>query len=274
MKNAKLFNKNKKSFLEKKEEDKDGFVDYFENINFSDKEFVTESLRWDWVTAFQDKIAFTILMKLRESVLNTSISKDDAFILDVGSKFSSVVHFSNILKTFFLECRNEIPANTICEIPGMSLGIINAEAQKIGFNDGSVPIITCLHAMEHFGLGRYGDTVDYFGDQKGLKEFHRLLHEKGYLLLSVPFAIDDTPRIEYHSQRVYDYKTVDLMLEKQGFEKMANWFIFPLGGIRDEEGELLSPIIVNTDYVDALVPSPTAANEFGVYMTLSKKIEE
>lgn len=271
MKDTKLFNKNKKNFLKNKEENEGDFVDYFEKINFSDKEFVIEPLRWDWVTAFQDKIAFSILLKLRDSVLNTSIRQEEAFVLDVGSKFTAVVQFSSILKTFFIECRNEIEKNTICEIPGMSLGIINAEAQNVGFNDGTVPIITCLHAMEHFGLGRYGDTTDYFGDQKALNEFHRALHDEGYLLLSVPFTIDDAPRIEYHNQRVYDYKTVDTMISSAGFEKMANWFIFPLGGIRDEEGEITSPIITNTEYVDSLVPSETAKDEFGVYMILCKK---
>ena len=207
-------------------------------------------------------------------MLATSIRQEDAFILDVGSKFSAVIQFSNILKTFFVECRNDIDKQSICEIPGLNMGLVNTEAQELGFKDGTIPIITCLHAMEHFGLGRYGDSIDYFGDQKALKEFNRSLHDEGYLLLSVPFTIDDAPRIDFHNQRVYDYKTVDKMLSLSGFEKLANWFIFPLGGIRDENGEILSPVVVDTQYVDNLIPSETAKDEFGVYMTLCKKSSE
>ena len=32
-----------------------------------------------------------------------------------------------------------------------------------------VDSVSCLHAIEHFGLGRYGDPIDVFGHIKGSK---------------------------------------------------------------------------------------------------------
>src|SRR5262249_17220127 len=35
--------------------------------------------------------------------------------------------------------------------------------------------LSCLHALEHFGLGRYNDRLDPDGHLKGLDNFHRFL---------------------------------------------------------------------------------------------------
>ena len=42
--------------------------------------------------------------------------------------------------------------------------------------------LSCLHALEHFGLGRYGDPVDYDGYVLGLNNLHRVLKRHGSLL--------------------------------------------------------------------------------------------
>lgn len=42
--------------------------------------------------------------------------------------------------------------------------------------------VSSLHAIEHFGLGRYGDAVDYDGHHKGLNSIYRLLKPWGKVL--------------------------------------------------------------------------------------------
>ncbi|MBM4100538.1 MAG: DUF268 domain-containing protein [Planctomycetes bacterium] len=46
--------------------------------------------------------------------------------------------------------------------------------------------LSCLHALEHFGLGRYGDSIDPVGHEHGLSSLIRMLEPGGTLYLSVP----------------------------------------------------------------------------------------
>jgi SAM-dependent methyltransferase len=63
--------------------------------------------------------------------------------------------------------------------------------------------LSCLHAMEHFGLGRYGDTVDCDGYLKGLENLYGMLKPNGKLYFSVPIG---EQRIEFNAHRVFSVK--------------------------------------------------------------------
>ena len=58
-----------------------------------------------------------------------------------------------------------------------------------------------MHTVEHIGLGRYGDPLDYNGDIKAIKELSRVLKKNGDLLFVTP--IGATPRIEFNAHRIY-----------------------------------------------------------------------
>ncbi len=60
--------------------------------------------------------------------------------------------------------------------------------------------LSCLHALEHFGLGRYGDPVECDGHLLGLANLHRCLQKGGTLYLSVPIG---PQRIEFNAHRVF-----------------------------------------------------------------------
>src|SRR6185295_183423 len=68
-----------------------------------------------------------------------------------------------------------------------------------GEYDGYSDSVSCLHALEHFGLGRYGDPIDPDGHVKGLAALARLVKAGGILYLSVPIGPD---RIEFNAHRV------------------------------------------------------------------------
>jgi hypothetical protein len=59
---------------------------------------------------------------------------------------------------------------------------------------------SCLHALEHFGLGRYGDPIDPDGHLKGLAALTSLVKSGGMLYLSVPIG---PQRIEFNAHRVF-----------------------------------------------------------------------
>ena len=61
--------------------------------------------------------------------------------------------------------------------------------------------LSCLHALEHFGLGRYGDTIDPTGYVTGLINMIKLLKPGGVFYLSVPIGRE---RVEFNAHRVFN----------------------------------------------------------------------
>lgn len=60
--------------------------------------------------------------------------------------------------------------------------------------------ISALHSIEHFGLGRYGDPLDYNGHLKALKNITIMLKTGGKFYFSVPIG---PQRIEFNAHRVF-----------------------------------------------------------------------
>ena len=80
-----------------------------------------------------------------------------------------------------------------------------ADLCALDFADGSVQSLSCMHVVEHIGLGRYGDTLDPDGDLKAIAELKRVLAPGGSLLFAVPTG---KPRIFFNAHRVYAYRQV------------------------------------------------------------------
>jgi hypothetical protein len=66
---------------------------------------------------------------------------------------------------------------------------------------GCTDSLSCLHAIEHFGLGRYGDPVCFDGHLAGLANLHRMLQPGGTLYLSTP--VSRRQRVEFNAHRVF-----------------------------------------------------------------------
>lgn len=65
--------------------------------------------------------------------------------------------------------------------------------------------ISCLHALEHFGLGRYGDPVNIQGHADGFRALCSVLSPGGWLYLSVPLGLQ---RIDFNGHRVFSTRTI------------------------------------------------------------------
>jgi len=82
--------------------------------------------------------------------------------------------------------------------------------------------LSCLHALEHFGLGRYGDAVDPNGDISGLKNMTGLLQAGGIFYLSVPIGVE---RVEFNAHRVFNPQKLVLMAGELGLKLQEfAWF--------------------------------------------------
>jgi len=65
--------------------------------------------------------------------------------------------------------------------------------------------LSCLHSLEHFGLGRYMDNIDVNGWKAGLRNLSSILEPEGILYLSVPIG---PQTIEFNAQRIFSPKTI------------------------------------------------------------------
>lgn len=73
------------------------------------------------------------------------------------------------------------------------------------FASNSVESLSSLHAVEHFGLGRYGDPVDPEACFKALRNMARVLRPGGRFYLGVPVGRE---RVEFNAHRVFNPRTI------------------------------------------------------------------
>jgi len=85
-------------------------------------------------------------------------------------------------------------------IPLSGLETAQGDLTNLNIPTGSVESASCLHVLEHVGLGRYGDKIDPLGDQKAADELSRILAPGGQLLMVTPLGY---PRICYNAHRIY-----------------------------------------------------------------------
>lgn len=99
--------------------------------------------------------------------------------VDVGSELRWVVLLSAVFPTVFVDVRPARPS--VADFQSVSGSIL-----MLPFADSTVPSISCLHVIEHVGLGRYGDQLEPNGSLMAARELSRVLAPGGTLLVSVP----------------------------------------------------------------------------------------
>ena len=81
----------------------------------------------------------------------------------------------------------------------------SANLSDLQFANGSIESLSCMHTIEHVGLGRYGDALDPKGDLNAASELVRVLAPGGYLLMVVPTG---KSRVQFNAHRIYDFHQV------------------------------------------------------------------
>ena len=111
--------------------------------------------------------------------------------------FSSDLRFVTIASSFqkikFFDYR---PAKI--QINNLETGA--CDLLNIPVNSKSLESVSCMHVVEHIGLGRYGDKIDYNGSAKAISELQRILKKGGVLYFVVPVG---APKIMFNAHRIF-----------------------------------------------------------------------
>jgi len=115
--------------------------------------------------------------------------------VDIGSRVDGfVAHLLTFMPVTVLDVR---PLES--DVDGLSFE--QGDITRLDrFGDDSIGSLSSLHAVEHVGLGRYGDTIDPDGWRKAVAELTRVLQPGGRLYFSVPIGRE---RVRFNADRFF-----------------------------------------------------------------------
>ena len=115
--------------------------------------------------------------------------------LDVGSHVAGfVAHVASFREVDVVDIRPQ--SKDIKNITFMQYDFSSRSIRNLQYDS-----VSCLHALEHFGLGRYGDTIDKEAFRNGLINLANAVSLGGRLYLSLPIGIE---KIYFNSHRISD----------------------------------------------------------------------
>ena len=128
------------------------------------------------------------------------LHRDPVNHLDIGSRLDGLVSHLLVFRSVeFLDVRQ-----LQLDVPGFSCKVGDARDLEC-YESASFESVSCLHAIEHIGLGRYGDPVDPAGPAKAASEICRVVAPGGYAYVSAPIGRE---RLEFNGQRVFAPRTM------------------------------------------------------------------
>lgn len=128
---------------------------------------------------------------------------------------SSTLHFCSLVSAFLpVKFYDYRPADLKLD----NLTSESADLLALPFADNSIASLSCMHVVEHVGLGRYGDALDPEGDLKAMRELMRVVAPGGTLLFVTPVG---KPRIQFNAHRIYSYRQVVDCFGDMGLREFA-----------------------------------------------------
>lgn len=131
---------------------------------------------------------------------------------------SSTLTFSTIVSAFlpvrFYDFR---PANLHLD----NLTSERIDLTQLNFETESLASLSCMHTVEHVGLGRYGDPIDPAADLKAVRELQRVVKPGGDLLFVTPVG---RSVIKFNAHRIYSYAQVIKMFSDC---ELQEWSLLP-----------------------------------------------
>lgn len=126
--------------------------------------------------------------------------------LDIGSRIDGfVAHLAVFREVEVLDIRPL--TSSVQNVSFRKADLMKLPENLLNYCDS----ISSLHAIEHFGLGRYGDPIDYFGHLKAIENISNILKSGGVFYFSVPIG---EQRIEFNAHRVFSVQYLLDLFEK------------------------------------------------------------
>ncbi len=121
--------------------------------------------------------------------------------LDIGGRIDGFIsNISIFMKVDVLDIRK-------LNINKKNINFIEGDIMSNDFNlNKKYKSVSCLHTLEHFGLGRYGDKIDPKGYLTGFKNIYDLLDNDASLYISFP--ISNISRTEFNAHRIFKVKDI------------------------------------------------------------------
>lgn len=120
---------------------------------------------------------------------------------DIGSRIDGFI-------AHLLAMDVDVTLIDVREFPGEVEGLhtIIDDATMLGqVLDGSIESMSALCSLEHFGLGRYGDSIDPEACFKCFGEIPRKMRKGGNLYISVPVGKE---RVQFNAHRIFYASTI------------------------------------------------------------------
>jgi hypothetical protein len=163
----------------------------FQPITFSDLQPCLGD--WTATTPFDPHYFYQgawVSRKIRESAALKHV--------DIASSALMISVLSAFVDTTFVDYR-PLRAKLI------GLDSMQGNILALPFLSGQISSLSCLHVIEHIGLGRYGDDLDPMGSVKAARELQRVIAPDGHLYVSLPIGRE---RICFNAHRVHSPESV------------------------------------------------------------------
>lgn len=122
--------------------------------------------------------------------------------IDIGSRVDGfVAHVAAFRKIEVMDVR-ALESTGHPNIEFLQADLMRSDSAQADITDS----ISCLHAIEHFGLGRYGDPLDPEGHIKGFRNMLSMLKVGGRFYISFP--IGKSNEVHFNAHRVFHPKDV------------------------------------------------------------------
>ena len=121
-------------------------------------------------------------------------------ILDIGSYRKYVIGLLAHTRVTTLDVRPRQPFSE-------AETVLTSDAKQIDLPDNQFDAVVALCALEHFGLGRYGDEFDLEADRNAAGEMKRLLKPGGRLIFTTHIT-NGQPAIAFNAHRIYSREMI------------------------------------------------------------------
>ena len=140
-------------------------------------------------TNFDTHYTYHVAWAIRKILVSPPVSH-----CDVSSSLGFCTAICAVVPTTFIDYR---PAPIQLDQLTCKQGDLTNDSQ---WGDGQYESLSCMHVVEHIGMGRYGDQLDIHADTVAMRNLKRAVAANGRLLFVVPVGI---PEVYFNAHRVY-----------------------------------------------------------------------